>query len=271
VDRLRATLIDVPITARTIGPPNHPGFPGPRTVGLWWLALSAVAIAVFAPLPYLLNSLPDLAANGGEIAVNYASRPGWVRIAFGAHIVFAGLALLLSPIQLSGRVRARARRLHRVTGRVVLASIVVAGVSGFLLAGFNVAGPIGTAGFGALSVLWVGFALLGLRAILRRDIAAHRRWMLRTFAMTYAAVTLRLWLLTLIPLLGDFRSAYLLVPFLCWVPNLVVVELLLRRHPHAAGVRAGAGGIRDVRAPAHVPITAGEQHGPSSGNPHGTA
>ena len=107
MDRLRATLTDMPITARTIRPPNHPGFPGRRTVGLWWLALSAVAIAVFAPLPYLLNSLPDLAANGGEIAANYASRPGWVRIAFAAHIVFGGVALLLSPIQLSGRVRAR--------------------------------------------------------------------------------------------------------------------------------------------------------------------
>ena len=154
-----------------------------------------------------------------------------MRGAFVAHIVCAGLALLLSPIQLSGWVRARVPRLHRVTGRVVLASIVVGGTSGFLLAWFNVAGPIGTAGFGALAVLWVTFAVLGLRAILRRDIAAHRRWMLRTFAMTYAAVTLRLWLIVLIPVLGDFHSAYLLIPFLSWVPNLVVVELLLRRTP----------------------------------------
>jgi hypothetical protein len=57
--------------------------------------------------------------------------------------------------------------------------------------------------------------------------------MLRTFALTYAAVTLRLWLIVLIPLLGDFRSAYLLVPFLCWVPNLAVIEWVLRR-PAAA-------------------------------------
>jgi hypothetical protein len=34
--------------------------------------------------------------------------------------------------------------------------------------------------------------VLGLRAIRRSDLTAHRRWMLRTFAMTYAAVTLRL-------------------------------------------------------------------------------
>lgn len=49
------------------------------------------------------------------------------------------------------------------------------------------------------------------------------------FALTYAAVTLRLWLGVLVPILGDFRSAYVLVPFLAWVPNLLVVEWLLRR------------------------------------------
>ncbi len=49
------------------------------------------------------------------------------------------------------------------------------------------------------------------------------------FAMTYAAVTLRLWLIALIPLLGNFPSAHALVPFLSWVPNLIVVEPLLRR------------------------------------------
>jgi uncharacterized membrane protein len=203
--------------------------PRVRAVGLGWLALSALAIAVFAPLQYVLNPLSELAANGGEIAVNYAPRPDWVRIAFYTHIVFGGLALLLSPVQLSAGVRARVPRLHRVNGRVVLVAIALAGTAGFLLSWFNTAGPIGTAGFGTLAVLWVIFAGLGLRAILRRDVAAHRRWMLRTFALTYAAVTLRLWLIALIPLLGDFASAYVLVPFLSWVPNLVVVELLLRR------------------------------------------
>jgi hypothetical protein len=46
----------------------------------------------------------------------------------------------------------------------------------------------------------------------------------------------------LIPLLGDFRSAYLVVPFLCWVPNLVVVEPIIRRrrpeHRSPAGLPA---------------------------------
>jgi hypothetical protein len=229
-------MATVTTSGRTVPPRSHPAVPTRRTVGLCWLALSAVAIAVLAPLPYLLQPLSQLAANGGEIAANYAPRPGWVRGVFAGHVVFGGMALLLSPVQLSARLRARVPRVHRVIGRVVLGSIVVAGTAGFLLAGVNAAGPVGTAGFGALAVLWVGFALLGLRAIRRRDVVAHRRWMLRTFAMTYAAVTLRLWLVALIPLLGDFHSAYLLVPFLCWVPNLVVVELLLRRET-GAGAR----------------------------------
>jgi uncharacterized membrane protein len=206
-----------------------PTRPRLRAVGLGWLALSALAITAFAPLQYLLNSMSALAAGGGEIAANYASRPSWVHVAFYTHIVFGGLALLLSPVQLSSRVRARVPRLHRVTGRVVLVAIALAGTAGFLLSWFNVAGPVGTAGFGTLAVLWVVFAGLGLRAILRGDVTTHRRWMLRTFALTYAAVTLRLWLFALVPLLGDFGSAYVLVPFLCWVPNLLVVEWLLRR------------------------------------------
>jgi len=201
-----------------------------RTVGVAWLALSALAIAVFAPLRYLLNSVPDLAATGEEVATHYAAQPGWAQTALVLHAGAGGLALLLSPVQLSARVRARVPRVHRVVGRAALAAIAVAGAAGLVLASVSLAGAIGTAGFGALALTWLTCAALGFRSILHGDVAAHRRWMIRTFALTYAGVTLRLWLIVLIPLLdGDFLRAYLFTPFLCWVPNLVVAELLLRR------------------------------------------
>ncbi|MFI6976969.1 DUF2306 domain-containing protein [Embleya sp. NPDC050154] len=200
-----------------------------RTAGVWWLALTALAIAVFAPLPYLTTSLAELAADDGDIAANYADRPAWVRAAFYAHIVPAAVALLLSPAQLSARARARAPRLHRVCGRVVVACIVVGGVAGLTLAPMSYAGAVGTAGFGMLAVLWTTCALAAVRAIRRGAVEEHRWWMHRTFAFTYAAVTLRLWLVILVPF-TDFDSAYKVVPFLCWVPNLIVVELLLRRN-----------------------------------------
>jgi hypothetical protein len=40
---------------------------------------------------------------------------------------------------------------------------------------------------------------MAFRAIRRGDISAHRRWAIRTFALTYAGVTLRLWLAVLVP------------------------------------------------------------------------
>ena len=150
---------------------------------------------MFAPLRYLLNSVPDLAATGEEVATHYAAQPGWAQTALVLHAGAGGLALLLSPVQLSARVRARVPRVHRVVGRAALAAIAVAGAAGLVLASVSLAGAIGTAGFGALALTWLTCAALGFRSILHGDVAAHRRWMIRTFALTYAGVTLRLWLI----------------------------------------------------------------------------
>jgi len=49
----------------------------------------------------------------------------------------------------------------------------------------------------------------------------------RSFAMTFAAVTLRLYL-PIAPMMGyDFMPAYVAISWLAWVPNLMVAELYL--------------------------------------------
>ena len=214
----------------------------------WWILLTALAIAVFAPLPYFLTSLTDLAGNGRNVAGNYADRATVVQLAFYLHIGFGGLALLLSPFQFVARVRNRVPGVHRTIGRIVLGSIAVAGVAGLVLAPRSLAGAAGTAGFGLLALLWVTFAAVAFRAIRRRDVDRHRHWMVRTFALTYAAVTLRLWLGVLIAIqvgvagvAGQtaFDRAYVVVPFLAWIPNLLVAELYLRtgvRHTAATAL-----------------------------------
>src|SRR5688500_14705394 len=131
----------------------------------WWILLSALAIAVFAPLPYALNSLADLAGNDQDLAANYVDRSVVVRSAFYLHIGFGGLALLLSPFQFATRLRARAPHVHRAVGRVVLGSIAIAGTAGIVLAPHSLAGWLGTFGFGLLAVLWLTFATVGFRAI----------------------------------------------------------------------------------------------------------
>ncbi|MCD0449558.1 DUF2306 domain-containing protein [Actinocorallia sp. API 0066] len=214
---------------------TQPGSRAARRAGGWWLALSAVAIALLAPLPYLLSSLDSLAADDHGTAAHVAGRPMAVQAAFYVHIVCGGLALLLSPLQLSSRLRARRTGAHRGVGRVVLIAILLAGAAGLVIAPYNGAGAVGVAGFGLLGLAWLACAVAAFRAIRRRDVPAHRRWAIRLFALTYAGVMLRVWTpLLIMAQVGvaeelAFDRAYTAVTFLCWVPNLIVAELYLRR------------------------------------------
>jgi uncharacterized membrane protein YozB (DUF420 family) len=114
-------------------------------------------------------------------------------------------------------------------------------------------------GFGTLAILWGFSTVKAYRAIRRGDVASHRAWMMRSFALTYAAVTLRLWFGVLIgvqiPSLSanfDLRAvmanAYAPLPYLCWIPNLVIVELLIGRR--------GLPSLRMTRRPEAASATA---------------
>ncbi|HEY3683893.1 MAG TPA: DUF2306 domain-containing protein [Streptosporangiaceae bacterium] len=213
-----------------------PGRRGARW-GWAWVALSALAIAVYAPVPYLTG---PLAESGGSLASAYAGQPAFVRVAFYLHIVCGGLALLLGPWQFARRLRERHPAVHRATGWATTVCVLAASAAALVLAPVNTAGMVGFFGFGTLAVLWPLATLRAVRAARARDFAGHQAWMMRSFALTYAAVTLRVSLIVLIfaqlPFLSGAdagqaaqQNAYAAVPFLCWLPNIVVAEWLIRR------------------------------------------
>ena len=86
-------------------------------------------------------------------------------------------------------------------------------------------------GFGVLALLWLGTGAMAYYRIRHGAVASHRRWMIRCFALTLAAVTLRI-LLPLSQAAGiPFVSAYQLIAWACWLPNLALAEWWLRREP----------------------------------------
>lgn len=208
-------------------------------VGWAFVLLSAAGIAAFAVIPYLTAPLTDLAREGVGVAGNYTDRMPVIQSALYVHILSGGLALVLGPLQFWRGLRTRIPRVHRWIGRAYLAAVILGGVSGLALAPFNQVGWVGLFGFGAVSVLWVVTGWRAYAAIRRRDVASHQAWMIRNYALTYAAVTLRIWLPLLImaPLVvrqpideaTAFQNAYAAVPFLAWLPNLIVAEWLIRR------------------------------------------
>ncbi|MEY9214276.1 DUF2306 domain-containing protein [Thermobifida halotolerans] len=159
------------------------------------------------------------------------------------HAVTGGVALLSGPPQFSRRLR-RHRTWHRWTGRVYLfAGVLPSALTGIVAALLTPSGPASMAAFLMLDVLWITTALAAYHAARTRRFAAHREWMLRNFALTFSAVTLRLWLGVLIavqlPWLesgynGDFErlfdTAYAITHWVAWLPNLLLMEVYLARH-----------------------------------------
>lgn len=213
----------------------------PRRARLNWtcMAVLSLGIAGYFVGQYATGSLQTLGGRHVGLANNYAHRALPIQAAFYTHIVLAGLALAVGPFQFVRAIRRRRPRLHRLLGRTYVGAVAVGSVAAFVMSFVSEAHLVGLFGFGSLAVLWGWTTYRGYRAIRTRDLASHQAWMIRSFALTFAAPTLRLWLGLLIgvqALAGGhtggqqmFDNAYAAVPFLCWLPNLVVAELMIRR------------------------------------------
>ena len=191
-----------------------------RGGGRWWgfVAFLSIAMALFS-----YRYIPAVGPLAPDIVANLFARP-WLNL----HVAGAATALLLGSFQFIPALRRNGT--HRWVGRAYLLSCLVGGVAGLPLAFGATAGPIATAGFGLLAIVWLVTNTLGWRAALRRDFTAHRRWMIRSWALTLAAVTLRLYLVGAgvsgLPAVEAYRA----ISFLCWIPNLIAAELYLRRN-----------------------------------------
>lgn len=151
------------------------------------------------------------------------------------HAFFGGIALIAGPFQFHrGWLRERAR--HRRLGQVYLAACFLSGAAGFYMALYSYGGLVTHLGFGALALAMVGSTAMAYRAILARRVATHREWMIVSYALIYAAVTLRIEIpLLMVATQGDFDFTYAVVSWLCWVPNLAVaVGYVLRSRPGVA-------------------------------------
>ncbi|WP_422376654.1 DUF2306 domain-containing protein [Roseibium sp.] len=162
-------------------------------------------------------------------------------LALYGHIGVAPIALAVMPFQFLTGLRARRPVVHHWLGRLYVAAILVSGLSGLQLAFYTTAGSFAGAGFALLAVIWLGTTGAALMFALRRQFARHRVWMLRSAALTFAAVTLRVYLGILTGLGVEFETAYQLVAWLAWVPNALVMEIYLWTERQRKGALSQAG------------------------------
>jgi hypothetical protein len=113
-------------------------------------------------------------------------------------------------------------------GRIYLLAVLVGSIAGLYMAATAFGGLPTRIGFGMLGTLWLTSAAMAYLRIRQGNVRVHRQWMIRNYALTFAAVMLRVWLPLLVALGYKFPQAYATVAWLCWIPNLLVAELIIR-------------------------------------------
>lgn len=199
-----------------------------------WVVMTLLAVAVgLASLRYL--SFNPLAA-GEEIRPNLLNHP----IPFYIHVFLAPPALLIGAWQFLPFTRRS--KLHRYAGRAYVAFCLGSAIAGFIAAFTTAAGPATGGGFAVLAVLWFGATMLAFLAARQRQFALHRKWMIRSYALTAAAITLRLILGGGVALGMEFGDVYLVSAWASWIINLVLAEVIIRwPERRTSGAHAFAG------------------------------
>ena len=200
---------------------------------LKWSLFGFFAIGVgLYPLAYVLADMKGglLSSKPAEVLANQI----WYA-AFYLHILPGGLALLVGWTQFSQKLRNKRMGLHRKLGFLYILMVMVSGLAGLFIALYATGGSIAQVGFALLAISWLFTTTMALKTVKAKDIRGHEHWMIRSYALCFAAVTLRIWLPLFTGALGmDFITAYLIIAWLCWVPNLAVAEMIVRRKRRAS-------------------------------------
>jgi uncharacterized membrane protein len=213
------------------------------------IALSVLSLAIASYAVFVYGFLPLGALVHPAMRATFEANAATVY----AHIFASVFALVLGPLQFWPRLRTARPVLHRLCGRLYLGiGVLVGGLAGLFMAFHAFGGIAARLGFACLALAWLYTGFRAYRAIRARELSAHRRWMVRNFALTFAAVTLRLWLPASIAVSIPGELAYQVIAWLCWVPNLLVAELLLNQTPNPSIEGTSTSGLRPLAAAPHV-------------------
>ena len=208
-----------------------PKIAGSRFKTILWISLGLTALFVFITSEVLLvTDYPMYHAYRLQVIAD--------RDLLIPHTLAGIFALLIGPINFSSRVRQRHLALHRVLGRIYVVSVFVGSFTGIALAW----GRPGLPGTSMQAAAWMVCTTAALLTARNRQIAMHRQWMARSYAVTFTFVSSRVF--NLVPAywshLGDVLSAVGVIAFT--LASILIVdiglnwrELTTRRDGSSAG------------------------------------
>jgi cytochrome bd-type quinol oxidase subunit 1 len=156
------------------------------------------------------------------------------RWAFQVHVATSLFVLLAGFTQFWIHWRQQYPQWHRWFGYLYLMGVLgLAAPSGLILAIYASGGWSVRICFLLLTGLWIGSTLAAWYTARHRRFGDHHVWMIRSYALTLSALSLRTWKLGLYELAPYWdwltpRHIYQLEAWLGWVVNLLIAEWLIR-------------------------------------------
>jgi len=165
-----------------------------------------------------------------RIKQQYINIDQW-RTAFFIHVYASFWVLLAGFTQFSKKLQRNYPRIHRTMGYVYVVDVLcITGPAGLLMGFYANGGISSRIAFITLALLWIFCTAMALYKARRKDFKSHRNYMIRSYALTLSAITLRAWKFGInnsfeLPPMDVYRT----VAWLGWTLNLVVAEFLIYR------------------------------------------
>ena len=153
------------------------------------------------------------------------------KIAFYTHVFSIIFALGAGFTQFSNYILQNHKSIHRIMGRIYAYDILIVNFPATMIMAVYANGllPAKTA-FVVLDCLWFYFTYKAVSAIKQRNIPSHKEYMIRSFALTLSAVTLRSWKIIILSVIYiDPLHLYMIDAWMGFVPNLLFAEWLIRK------------------------------------------
>ncbi len=155
----------------------------------------------------------------------------WWKYSFYIHIGTSLFVLLFGGLQFFSVLLSKYPSVHRGLGKIYVGLVLgLSAPSGLIMAFYANGGIAARISFVLISVLWWWFTWNAYKAIKRRKVESHIQWMIRSFALTLSAISLRLLVLILPHFIHlHAKEMYTLVSWLSWTINLSMAEVLIKR------------------------------------------
>lgn len=148
---------------------------------------------------------------------------------FYIHVYSSLFCLIAGFTQFNKRLSKNKPKIHRNIGKLyILIVLLFSAPSGFIIGLYANGGLFSKISFIILAILWFLFTLKAFLSVKKGKITQHKKFMYRSFALAFSAITLRLWKVILVYLFQpNPMDVYQIIAWLGWIPNLLFVEYFI--------------------------------------------